>query len=636
MCGIVGYFNRPADVELLEAMLLAVQHRGPERNTTYTDDAIGLGHARLSIIDVAGGWQPIPNEDESAWIICNGEVYDYQSMRQDLLKAGHRFRTGSDSEVILHLYEEYGVEGFKQLNGQYAFAIWDAKIQSLILCRDRVGICPLYYTFVGDRFYFASEMKALLKVQEVQAEPDILALQAIWTVWTSPTRTPLKGISEFPPAHYAVLQLGDRTLTPRRYWQLDFTPRSWNYDDALEAFETLLDDAVRIRLQADVPVGAYLSGGLDSSVTTGLCLRHAKTLHTFSITFDDLDYDESSQQKAVYEFFNTQHHVMHGDRESLAAALPTMVYHTEQPQLRAGPVSMFLLSESVRAHNFKVVITGEGADEFLGGYDIFRETAVRRFMSRQPDSAMRRQLVRRLYTYLPNRDRLQKGLEVGFQRSLSQADDPLFSHLQRWNNTASQLIYFTPEVRAQFDSEILLSEIRQALPDEFDHWDWFAQAQALEVFTFMSAYLLSSQGDRVMMGHSVEGRFPFLDHRLIELVNSFPRSFKMRSLQQDKYILRAVGKKLLPESVANRPKVPYRAPNHEIFRAKRFRDIEDVISEDALRATGFFNSSAVQKLVQKVHKADFPSEMDTMALLGIVTTQLWHRAFVQQKAFAGL
>lgn len=632
MCGIAGYFNRAQDVPLLEAMLTRVQHRGPERNSTYIADGIGLGHARLSIIDVEGGWQPIPNEDESAWIICNGEVYDYQTMRNRLIEAGHRFRTGSDSEVILHLYEECGVDGFKQLNGQYAFAIWDGRTQSLVLCRDRVGICPMYYTFVGDRFYFASEMKALIEVPEVQAEPDLLALQAIWTFWTSPLRTPLRGIFEFPTAHYAVVRPGDRSLNPRRYWQLDFTPRDWRFEEAVEAFEALLDDAVRVRLQADVPVGAYLSGGLDSSVTTALGRRHANTLHTFSITFDDPAYDESAQQKIVSDYFGTRHHIMHGDREKLAAVLPEVIYHTEQPQLRAGPISMFLLSDSVRATGFKVVITGEGADEFLAGYDIFRETAVRRFMSRNPSSAMRRQLTRRLYTYLPNRDVLQKGLELGFQRSLDHADDPLFSHIQRWKSTASKNLYFTPEVRAQFDAEVIYDEIRQSLPPDFEHWHWLAQAQTLEVSTFMSAYLLSSQGDRVMMGHAVEGRFPFLDHRLIDLVNSFPPSFKLRSLQQDKHVLRKVGEKLLPDSIAYRSKVPYRTPNHEIFKAESFRPVEDLISEDALRATGYFNPSAVQRLAESVRTSAMPGEMDTMALLGIVTTQLWHQTFIERKA----
>ncbi len=632
MCGIAGYFNRPQDAELLEAMLSAIQHRGPERRSSYTCEAVGLGHARLSIVDLANGWQPIPNENETVWIICNGEVYDYQSLRQTLVQAGHRFRTGSDSEVILHLYEEYGVEGFRQLNGQFAFVIWDTNSRSLVLCRDRVGICPLYYAFAGDRFYFASEMKALLKVPEIRVEPDFLSLQALWTFWSSPCRTPLRGIFEFPPAHYAVLEPGNRSLKPRRYWQLDFTPQPWRFDDALDAFEALLDDAVRVRLQADVPVGAYLSGGLDSSVITGLGRLHADTLHTFSITFDDPDYDESAPQKVVSDYFNTQHHIMRGDREKLAGALPEMVYHTEQPQLRAGPVSMYLLSETVRAHQFKVVITGEGADEFLAGYDLFRETAVRRFMSRRPESAMRRQLIRRLYTYLPNRDQRQGGLEIGFQSSLDQAGDPLFSHLQRWNATARQLMYFTPEIRAQFDSDLILDEIRASLPAGFSDWHWLARAQYLEITTFMSAYLLSSQGDRVLMGHGVEGRFPFLDHRLIELMNSFPPSFKMRGLQQDKVILRAVARKLLPASVATRLKVPYRTPNREIFRADCFHCLEDVLSGEALRATGYFMPSAVHKLLQKVRNAEITSEMDTMALLGIVTTQLWHRTFVRQEA----
>ncbi|MGZ6352470.1 MAG: asparagine synthase (glutamine-hydrolyzing), partial [Ktedonobacterales bacterium] len=557
---------------------------------------------------------------------------NYRSLRDQLVARGHRFRTGSDCEVIVHLYEEHGEQSFAALNGQYALVVWDSRRNRLVLCRDRVGICPLFYTFVNDTLYFASEIKALLQLQAIHAEPDLASLGAIWTAWTLPPgHTAFKNIHEFLPAHYAVVEPGDRELASQRYWQLDYTTRSWQYGDALDTFSEVLHDSVRIRLQADVPVGAYLSGGLDSSIISSLARDYASELHTFSIAFAHPDYDESAYQKLVAAHLGTQHHVVYCDGNTLAAALPHVVYHTEAPQLRAGPVSMFLLSQSVNLHGFKVVLTGEGSDEFLLGYDLFKETAVRRFMARDPDSAMRRQLTRFLYPYLPDRDRLQRGLELTFQQRLDHAQDRLFSHDLRWSKITRLQSYFLPDVRAQFVPDVIQRQVEQLLPSEFDQWDWAARAQAVEVLTFMTPYLLGPQGDRVAMAHAVEGRFPFLDHRLIELMNSFPVSFKLRTLTQDKRILRHFSSSRLPETVAQRPKVPYRAPVREIVRASASYYVDELLSPRALHDVGLFAPEPAERLLEKVRKGANFSEMDEMALFGIITTQIWYRTFIQGK-----
>jgi asparagine synthase (glutamine-hydrolysing) len=632
MCGIAGWFHGPADALALRAMLAAIEHRGPESIGAYDDDFAHLGHARLSIVDVEGGQQPLTNEDETIWVICNGEIYNYPELRDELIKRGHRFRTGSDCEALVHLYEEYGERSFAMLNGQYALALWDSRSRRLMLCRDRLGICPLFYTFVGDTLYFASEIKALLQIPQVLAEPDLDSLGAIWTTWALPPgHTAFNNISELLPAHYAVVKPGDRELAPQRYWQLDFTTRQWRFDDALAAFSALLHDSVRVRLQADVPVGAYLSGGLDSSIISSLAREYASELHTFSIAFAHPDYDESEYQKLVAAHLGTEHHVVFCDRETLAAELPNMVYHTEAPQLRAGPVSMSLLSQSVNRHGFKVVLTGEGSDEFLLGYDLFKETAVRRFMARDPGSAMRRRLTRHLYPYLPDRDKMQKGLELMFQQRLDHAQDRFFSHDLRWNKVARLQSYFLPEVRAQFTSGLIERQMEQLLPAGFESWDWAAQAQAVEIQTFMTPYLLGPQGDRVAMAHAVEGRFPFLDHRLIELVNTFPVSFKMRTLTQDKHILRHMASTRLPAAIAHRPKEPYRAPVQEIVRASASRYVDDLLTSEALRDVGLFAPEPSQRLLAKVRGGERFSEMDEMALFGIITTQLWYQTFIQAR-----
>ncbi len=630
MCGIAGWLDGDRDDDTLLAMLDAVRHRGPESIGIYEGSGVHLGHARLSIVDVEGGRQPLANEDETIWLIVNGEIFNHVELRQELEAKGHRFRTNSDCEVVIHLYEDEGTAAFTRLNGQYAIVLWDARRHELILCRDRMGICPLFYMFVGSTLYFASEVKALLASGAVTPRPHLPALGAIWTYWSLPSGlTAFEGICEFLPAHFAVVRPGSRTLEPQRYWHLDFTEQEWTYDDAFDAFNSALHEAVRIRLRADVPVGAYLSGGLDSSVTTSLAKEYAAILHTFSIAFDNPNYDESTYQRLVAHHLGTEHHVLQCDSEMLAAAVPDMVYHTEAPQLRAGPVSLFLLSQSVRNTGFKVVITGEGADEFILGYDIFKEAAVRGFMARDPRSAMRRALIRRLYPYLPDRDRLQRGLELTMQQRLDHAGEPLFSHDLRWTRTQALQSYFAPEVRAQLPQDAYRDTIQARLPTDYGRWNSIAKAQTLEVMTFMSPYLLGPQGDRVAMAHSVEARFPFLDHQLVELVNSFPVKFKLRGLARDKYILRQLAASRLPAEISDRPKVPYRAPVQDIVRATRSTYVEDLLSDHALRDAGWFVPESAQRLYQRVKSGASFSEMDEMALFGIITTQLWHHTFLK-------
>jgi asparagine synthase (glutamine-hydrolysing) len=631
MCGIAGWCSGAKNSWQLQDMLKAIQHRGPESFGSYESDHVSLGHARLAIVDLVGGQQPIPNEDETVWIICNGEIYDYQQLRQRLISQGHVFRTFSDTEVMLHLYEEKGLAGLQDLNGQYAFAIWDGRRQCLVLGRDRVGIAPLYYTFVDGCFYFASEIKALLTIPSLKAKPDLSMLGAVWTFWSVPIgHTCFQGIYELPPAHFAVLESGSQHLKTQRYWQLDFTPSNLSYEEARDSLTELFDHAVEIRLQADVPVVAYLSGGLDSSTVTAFASKHATNLHTFSIAFDQADYDESNYQMRVAQYIGSQHHILRCDNEHLAEALPRMVYHAEAPQLRPGPISMMLLSEFVNRSGFKVVLTGEGADEFFLGYDIFKETAVRRFMARDPSSARRRKLVGQLYRYLSGRETMQRGLEFALQAGLDHAGEDFFSHYLRWHKTIRLQHYFLPEVRAQFQLDPLMHDLERLLPEDFKDWQWMAKAQTLEIMTFMTPYLLASQGDRMSMAHAVEGRFPFLDHRLIDLVNSLPVSMKLRNLREEKYILRQIANPRLPAEIATRPKVPYRTPMQTIVKARASRYIDELLSPEAIQDVGLFTPQSVQKLLTKMRQSDHMSEMDEMALCGIITTQLWYQAFIQK------
>jgi len=628
MCGIAGWFNAPQNKQRLESMLLSIRHRGPEGTGTFESDQVSFGNTRLAFVDLEAGQQPLSNETGTLWLTCNGEIFNHSELRSQLA-CRHAFRTECDVEVILHLYEEYGVEGFKQLNGQYAFALWDSIGRKFILCRDRLGICPFFYTFSGSTLYFASEIKALLTIPELHREPDFQVLQDIWTFWTPlPGKTPFKNIFEVLPAHHYTLEEGKRDIRKECYWQLDFTEERWTENAAKEAFASIFDDAVRIRLKADVPVASYLSGGVDSSLIGAFASRYASTLHTFSIAFQHPDYDESEHQLQVARHLGTAHHVTRCTADNLAAALRKMVWHTEVPQLRAGPVSMLPLSENVSRHGLKAVLTGEGADEFFMGYDLFKETAVRRFMAKDPQSPMRRSLVSRLYPYLPGRDKF-RSLELAMQDGLEQSDHMLFSHLFRWNNTARLQGYFHPEIRAELAPRPYENRLAEILPEEFASWDSPQRAQTLEIITFMTPYLLSSQGDRVAMANGVEGRFPFLDHRLVEFANSLPLTLKLRSLKQDKYVVRKTAESMLPADIAYRTKFPYRAPIHDIFKSSSFQHTGELLSEENLKKTGIFSPQAAMKLLNKAKKENMSSEMEQMALMGIATTQLWYDLFIR-------
>ena len=635
MCGIVGVLNlaeRPpvAKTVLLE-MLGMIRHRGPDEFGIYRDPSIGLGGARLSIIDLSTGQQPIGNEDGTLWIVFNGEIYNYVELRPQLETRGHRFSTDTDTEVILHLYEDHGPGCLDHLNGQFALAIWNAQEQSLFLARDRMGIRPLFYAEKEGQLIFGSEIKALLAHPEVRAAIDPASLEQIFTFWsTLSPRTAFRDIHQLPSGHY-ILARGER-FEVHSYWELDFAPdadASRTSQDYLDEFESLLIDATRIRLRADVPVGAYLSGGLDSSVTSAIVRNYSHNrLDTFSIAFSDPHFDESRFQLEMSAFLGTDHRVVHCTYADIGRIFPDVIWHTETPILRTAPAPLFLLSDLVHKHSLKVVLTGEGADEVLAGYNIFKEMKVRRFWAREPDSQLRPLLFKRLYPYISG---LSNGsgsyLQAFFQKGLTDTDSPYYSHAIRWANTARIRRFLDDHKRERSSCED--SHLEPPIPPPaFVDWPHLAQAQYLEMSIFLSQYLLSSQGDRMAMAHSVEGRFPFLDHRVVEFCNRLPARLKMNGLTE-KWLLKQLGKRLVPAEIWQRPKQPYRAPIHRSFFSEGAPDyVEELLSEGSLRDSGFFKPSAVARLVRKARIQTNLSEVDDMALVGILSTQLLHHRFV--------
>lgn len=636
MCGIVGVLNRnaprPIELDLIARMIGMVRHRGPEQNGLYRDPWCALGHSRLNIIDLAGGGQPIHNEDQTLWISYNGEVFNYLELRRELEARGHRFYTQTDTEVILHLYEERGAGCLEALNGQFALAIWDAPRQELLLARDRLGICPLHYANFDGRLVFASEIKAILAYPGFPRQLDAAALNQTFTFWTTlPGRSAFKGVHELPAGHFLRVSRGECRL--ERYWAIPTaTPEEqldWPEEAICERIIELLTDAVRIRLRADVPVGCYLSGGLDSSLLAATIVRNFNGgVRTFGIRFREPRFDEGEHQERMAAHLGVAHQVLWAEREAIGENLPAALWHIEKPLLRTAPVPLYLLSREVRRSGYKVVLTGEGADEIFGGYNIFREAKVRRFWSRQPGSALRPLLIGRLYPYIFTDARLRPMLTAFFGQGLTDVESPFYSHAIRWGNTSRIRNFFRPEIREAHDLAGDMAALRQSLPEGFAGLDTLTRAQYLEMTLFMSNYLLSSQGDRVAMANAVELRVPFLDHRLVEFASRIPSRLKIRGLRE-KHILREAARGLVTDSIARRDKQPYRAPIRDaLLGGRSWERLGDYVSPEALREAGLFDPQRASRLIQKMRGAGEPGEVDNMALIGIISTQILHHEFV--------
>ena len=621
-------------------MIGAVTHRGPDAQGAVVNGLAGIAHARLSIIDIASGQQPMANADGTVWVTFNGEIFNYIELRRDLIARGHSFRTDSDTEVILHLYEEMGEDCVQAFNGDFAFAIWDSRRNQLMLARDRMGVRPLFYTQRDGCLYFASEMKALLAAPGISANLDPTALDEIFTFWFAlPPRTIFKDIFELPPAHVLIATPGKQTL--RRYWSVQYP----DLEDAdgldnrseaaiAEELQELLFDATRIRLRSDVPVGAYLSGGLDSSIITAAVHELVpERLRTFSVRFESDEFDESAFQDQMVRALGTEHSSTLCSTAGIGEMFPDVIRHTERPILRTAPAPLFALSRLVRDAGYKVVLTGEGADEVFAGYDIFKEAKLRRFCAAQPQSRLRPLLFQRLYPYLPKlRGQSQAYREAFFAAGANEIADPLFSHLPRFRTTAGGKVFFSASMRESLRGHDALAGLRESLPADFTRWHPLSQAQHLETAYLLPGYILSSQGDRVAMAHAVEGRFPFLYHRLVEFAARIPPRLKLRAMRE-KHILRESMKRLLPSEIGNRPKQPYRAPDSQSFSGAAAPDyVRECLSASEITASGYFEPRAVEKLSAKCTNRTLSGFRDNMAFVGILSTQLWHREFVRGAA----
>jgi len=651
MCGIAGWVamrggTPPLPREDLEAMVGALRHRGPDEFGLYLHARAGLGHARLSIIDLSTGQQPLSNEDGTIWAVFNGEIFNYLELRAELVGLGHRFRTQSDTEVIVHAFESWGEQAFERFNGQFAIALWDERRELLILARDPLGVRPVYLCQHSGRLSFASEVKAIFAGDPaIPRALDPVGLAETFTFWTVvPPQSVFQGIRELEPGHLLVASQGE--VRERAFWRPTY-PQSvkpvgaQGLAEATAQVKTALEDAVRLRmLRADVPVGSYLSGGLDSSLVAALGRKvKGDSFITFSIRFEDAEYDETEFQREVARRIESDHREVLVRRQDIAEVFPAVVEHAERPLLRTAPAPLFLLSRLVRDSGIKVVLTGEGADEMFGGYDLFREAKVRRFWGRQPGSRIRPRLLERLYPYLARSPVSQRAMAMEFfGRGREGWAAPGFGHRTRWQTASALQRLFRPEMREAAAQADVTGRLLASLPPEFGTWPFLCQDQYLEVRTLLAGYLLASQGDRMLMAHSVEGRFPFLDAGVVALANSLAPSLKLRGLDE-KHILKCAAEGLVPESIVRRKKQPYRAPDALSFVGPdRPAWVDDLMSETAVRDAGVFEPLSVAQLWRKCRSSGAGeqfSNADNMAVVGVLSTGLLHQCLIRQEPRRG-
>jgi asparagine synthase (glutamine-hydrolysing) len=645
MCGIAGFYERGGRrvrSSVLFEMTGELAHRGPDGAGAYIDRDFAMANTRLAIVDLAAGDQPLSDDSGRYFVVQNGEIYNHVELRERLEALGHRFATHCDTEVIAQAYARWGLRALEEFNGAFAFALFDREERKLVLARDRLGKRPLFLAEHEGALVFASEVKSLFRYPGLERALDPAAVLEQVVLWANLHRSPFRGVRELPPGHVLVRQ-ADGSTEQHAWWQLSFAedPR-WRgtTDEAQQkAVLELLDDSTRLRLRADVPVAAYLSGGLDSSAITALAKRHApRGLKTFAVRFEDPLFDERSEQDAVAKALGLELDSIEVTAADIANALPEVVRLAERPMHRTAPGPLMLLSRRVRATGTKVVLTGEGSDEIFAGYHIFKEDKIRRFWARQPESKSRPALLRRVHPYLA-RDLARTGgfLQAFFGQHLAELDDPLYSHRIRFDNNGRIASILHPEFALSAAGESSpTTRLLELLPPDFPTWTPLGRAQYLETVTFMQSYLLHSQGDRMLMGNSVEGRFPFLDHRLVELAAGLPARARLRGLR-DKFVLREAVKPLLPQDVTRRPKQPYRAPILQAIAGPGAPDaVRGALDPGVLEAARYFDPRAVGALVAKCRRRldAGVSETDEMALVLVVTTMLLKEQFVDRPVHA--
>ena len=624
MCGICGVYEykhqATVDRQLLCSMLQVIQHRGPDDEGMHLDGAVGLGNRRLSIIDLPGGRQPIYNEDGSIVIVFNGEIYNYRDLATQLRQRGHVFTTASDTEAIVHLYEDLGEDCVRELRGMFAFAIWDSRRRRLFLVRDRLGIKPLYYTELSDRLIFGSEIKAILQHPAVQARLDLEGLSNFLTLKYVPApQTMFDGIFALPPGH--VLTCDESGVTIRSYWDLSFARDGVRRESEAayaEQLEALLQESVKIHLISDVPFGAFLSGGIDSSTVVALMSRFlSEPVKTFSVGFegDGGEFSELPYARLVAEQYQTDHHEILMRPQDVIDLTEKIVWHLDQPVADEAALPNYMVAELASQH-VKMVLTGEGGDELFAGYARYAGERLSPLFRYIPGSV--KSLALAVSARVPGLRRPKLALYA-----LCQPDE--VARLTNWFSL------FNHEMKTALLSEAVRRALNGASTSSVfaEHLRRTDATDPLSRMLYVDTKLwlpddLLARGDKTSMAASIEARVPLLDHKLVEFAASLPPDLKLKRLTR-KYLLRKVSRAWLPAPIIDRKKKGFPVPISVWFRNEARSFVRDILSRQAIRQRGLFDPGSVEKLLDE-HETGFADHGS--AVWGLLSVELWHRLFI--------
>ena len=626
MCGIVGIVRndaKPVDEQLLTRMNDAIRHRGPDEDGYYLNGSAGLAMRRLAIIDLKSGQQPIHNHDRSSWIVFNGEIYNYLELREKLEKLGHTFYTNSDTEAIVHAYDQYGADCPNHLRGMFAFAIWNERTQELFLARDRVGKKPLLYAHVNGQLIFASEFTALLLHPDVSRDIEPAALDYYLSFMCIPAPlTAYKAIQKLEPGHWLRWRNGE--VERQRYWQPDFTKKiKISEEEAGERTVEILREAVRVRLMSEVPLGAFLSGGIDSSAVVALMAQESsERVKTFSIGFDEKDFSELHHAKRIADYVGAEHHEF-VVRPDAMEVLPILVEHYGEPYADSSAVPTYYVARETRRH-VTVALNGDGGDESFAGYERYFALGLTEKYRKAVPSFVRESVIKQLAKRIPGSPTKRSRLNSA-KRLLDAVPLPRADRYTRWVSV------FNEETKKPLYSDLFRQQTQAADPTGLLA-EWFAKANGIGIvdsmlLTDQMTYLpndLLVKVDIATMAVSLEARSPFLDHHVIEFAASLPQDLKLRGMTT-KYLLKKVLRKLVPSENLNRRKMGFGVPIGHWFRGEMQPFLREVVLSEKAMRRGLFNPPAVKQLIE-LHargERDYSHQLWTLLML-----ELWFNRFI--------
>ena len=629
MCGITGWMRpgREINKELFTSITRTLIHRGPDEEGYYYYDKkdvhLALGHRRLKIIDLLSGKQPMTNENKKIWLVYNGEIYNFRELKENLIKKGHKFLSHSDTEVIIHLYEEKGINLLEDLNGMFAFGLWDEEKETLFLARDRIGIKPLYYYYNGEDFAFASEIKPFLQIPSFQKKIDITSIHKYLTLQYIPSPlTIFKNIRKLPPAHYLVYQKGEMKI--KRYWNLDFL----DMPDKGEKFykdkiHEIVEDSVHLRLISDVPFGAFLSGGIDSTIIVGAMKKYLSCpVKTFSMGFNVSSFDELLYAKIASKEFLTEHHEFKVNPPNVMELLPVLTWHYDEPFADSSAIPTYMVSKIARQF-VTMVLSGDGGDEIFAGYH--RYLADRILSIFHPLLfPFRLPIFKNLLKNLPESTRIND-----FSRRLKKL--VLKSELEPVLRYLSWLVIFDEERKRELYTESFSKKVRDIDPLEplrnislmSSSKNILSRSQLVDIMAYLPEDILTKV-DRASMANSLECRVPFLDHRLVEFMGLVPPKYKLKGFLM-KYILKESFHDMLPSRIYHRGKHGFGVPLGKWFREDLKSFTIKTLTSNRFKERGYFNSSSIERLIEEHLRGQFDHSHRLWALLIL---EIWHRFYI--------